>query len=149
MNNQELTALREQLTKQQKFNSNAREAIDKLLEEAGYTQESSCRNLLACMNFSVPEIKTLPKKPLGLSKEQMLEKYGSVAVSFINYYKYSFHYKAELPDDKTLYATYSGCDEIYKHEVKAGEAITLNELNPTSVIVYRHEGNTPVELYEE
>ena len=49
--NARLIAAAPTLLEQAEHNKRTRDAVDRLLSEAGYQDDSSVRNLLACMNF--------------------------------------------------------------------------------------------------
>lgn len=61
-----------------------------------------------------------------METKEVIELYGDLPLKFSSYYKYSFTYEANAPDGTTVWASYGGCaDDIYRHEVKAGDTITL------------------------
>jgi hypothetical protein len=72
-----------------------------------------------------------------MSREEFYDKYGSVQVAFISYYKFTFTYAATLPDGKQLTVSYGGnSDQIYRHEVSPDRVETVRELQPYSGAVY-------------
>lgn len=72
-----------------------------------------------------------------MTREEFIEKYGSVIVSFESYYKYTFTYKADLEDGKVISVSYGGNgDEIYRHETSRDARITVRDLGPYAGAVY-------------
>jgi hypothetical protein len=65
-----------------------------------------------------------------MNKSEFILKYADVEVKFQSYWKYSFTYSAELPDNTVLYAIYGGGhDEIYRHDVN-NDQIKISSLYP-------------------
>ena len=66
-----------------------------------------------------------------MTREEFYAKYGEVKVKFSNYYKYTFVYRAELPDGKILTCGYGGdSGQIYRYEVSDGVEETIVALQP-------------------
>lgn len=73
-----------------------------------------------------------------MTRQEFYEKYGDVKVKFSSYYKYTFTYKATLPDGKLLTCGYGGnSDDIYRHEVGADCEESVISLQPHEGSVYQ------------
>lgn len=73
-----------------------------------------------------------------MTRAEFYAKYGEVEVTFATYYKFTFIYKATLTDGRILSVGYGGnSDEIYRHEVLAGQAVKVSRLEPYSGDVYK------------
>lgn len=73
-----------------------------------------------------------------MTREEFYLKYGDIKVKFLSYYKYTFMYKAILPDGKILTCMYGGdSDTIYRHEVVIDGEEILRSLHPYSGSVYQ------------
>ena len=83
-----------------------------------------------------------------MTRQEFYEKYGSVKVKFLSYYKYTFTYAATLPDGKRLTCGYGGNgDDIYRHEVDADSEETVSSLKPHEGSVYQ-DGNEVEYFYD-
>ena len=72
-----------------------------------------------------------------MTSKEFFEKYGEVKVKFDHYYKYTFHYVADLPDGSKLTCAYGGdSDDIYRFDVEANKEITVAHLLPYKGLVY-------------
>jgi hypothetical protein len=72
-----------------------------------------------------------------MTREEFYKKYGDVAVSFESYYKYTFSYRASLPDGSALSVGCGGnSDEIYRLEVSKDQQLKVGELQPYTGAVY-------------
>jgi hypothetical protein len=68
---------------------------------------------------------------MKITKKEFIKLYGDVIVKFTSYYKYTFTYKAVLPNGDILLVGYGGAGEdIYKHEVEADCEESLLSLDP-------------------
>jgi hypothetical protein len=84
-----------------------------------------------------------------MNKTDFYAKYGDVKVKFSEYYKYTFTYKAILPNGQILTCCYGGAaDEIYRHEVTDKAEETINILQPYSGAVYK-DGVEVESFYED
>lgn len=64
----------------------------------------------------------------SMTKEQVMETYGDVPLTFVYYYKYTFAFAGEAPDGDMVTMMYGGDrDDIYKYEVKVSKPVTLRE----------------------
>lgn len=73
-----------------------------------------------------------------MTKAEFYEKHGAVEVTFSSYYKFTFTYAAILPDGSRLTCRYGGnAEEIYRHEVVAGNTETVLSLQPFEGAVYK------------
>ena len=73
-----------------------------------------------------------------MTRQEFYEKYGEVIVKYSSYYKYSFTYKATLPDGSLLTCEYGGnSDEIYRFDSCADHELTLEKLEPFAGSVYK------------
>ena len=53
-----------------------------------------------------------------LKYDQFMEMYGDTMMSFVSYYKYTFHFTGKTADGKTINASYGGSSEdIYRYDV--------------------------------
>lgn len=81
-----------------------------------------------------------------MTKEQMLEKYGEVEVSFDSYYKYTFYFTGEH-EGKTIDVSVGGdSDDIYKFNVSRNAKYKIKDL-PTIVYLDVTEGKNFIESY--
>jgi hypothetical protein len=68
---------------------------------------------------------------MEITKDEFMKLYGDVLVRFTSYYKYTFTYKAVLPNGDILRVGYGGAGEdIYRHEVEANCEEYVLSLNP-------------------
>lgn len=82
-------------------------------------------------------MKTLPET----DKDRFLNKYGEVKVKFVEYYKYTFIFTADLGEGKTLSVCVGGnADDIYRQEVGT-TAVSVAELFPYSGGVYKDKNS--------
>jgi hypothetical protein len=66
-----------------------------------------------------------------MTREEFYIKYGEVKVKFYSYYKYTFNYKADLPNGAVLFCSFGGdIDSIYKQEVFPDKLVSVNILAP-------------------
>jgi len=73
-----------------------------------------------------------------MTKEEFMEKYGDVEVTFSYYYKYVFHYTGTLEDGSSIEVEYGGNpDDIYRFEACVGDVETVRGLEPFSGGVYK------------
>ncbi len=83
-----------------------------------------------------------------MTRDEFLDKYGDVVVTFSSYYKYTFTFSAELPDGSTLSVGYGGNhDEIYRYELVNNEQTTVGKLWPYQGSVYK-DGNLVEGFYD-
>lgn len=81
-----------------------------------------------------------------LTREQFLDKYGDVEVTFSSYYKFTFTYAATLPNGQRLTVNVGGnSDEIYRFEVTNNEVAMVCRLGPYAGTVY--QGTEEVESF--
>lgn len=74
-----------------------------------------------------------------MTRDEFYEKYGEVLVTFSSYYKYTFTYRAKLPDGQTLTVGYGGqADEIYRFEVVPNVPVKVADLYPYCGSVYNN-----------
>ena len=77
-----------------------------------------------------------------ITRDEFLERYGDVIVTFTKYHKWMFTYEAELPDGKTISVDIGGNpDDIYRDEIKSGESYPISGLWPTCGTVKDKAGN--------
>lgn len=77
---------------------------------------------------------------LKANRDEFLEKYGDVLVTFSSYYKYCFTYRGVMPDGSDLICHKGdSIDSIYRLEVN-NEPISLGELWPNTVEIRNSEG---------
>ena len=81
-------------------------------------------------------------------RPDILEKYGDVVCTFSSYYKYMFTYEGKAEDGATVQLSVGGdSGDIYKHEVNAGDTLTLNnDLDSLSIVTVERDG---AEVYSE
>ena len=73
-----------------------------------------------------------------MTKEEFIEKYGDVEVSFSSYYKFTFTYKAILEDGSTVFVDFgANSEDIYRHEVTSTGVETIKALDPYAGSVYK------------
>ncbi len=72
-----------------------------------------------------------------MTREEFLEKYGKVQVTFSHYYKYTFYYTGEIPDGKITVGYGGDSHEIYRYEVTAGEMRRIEDIYPHTGSVVR------------
>ena len=76
-----------------------------------------------------------------MTKKEFYEKYGDVKVKFSSYWKYTFTYKATLPDGSRLTCGVGGNhDDIYRHDVSVDFEEVVSELEPYMGSVYNSQG---------
>jgi hypothetical protein len=64
--------------------------------------------------------------PETMTRDEVLERYGNLPLTFSSYYKYSFHFSATAPDGAIVGVSIGGCaDDIYRCEINAGDTMTL------------------------
>jgi hypothetical protein len=74
-----------------------------------------------------------------MTREEFLAEYGTVAVEFETYYKYSFTFCGELPSGETLCVDVGGVGEdIYKFRVTAGEKCLVSVLKPNYAAITKN-----------
>jgi hypothetical protein len=72
-----------------------------------------------------------------MTRAEFYAKYGDVKVMFVEYYKYTFLYAATLSDQRRITVSYGGNgDDIYEHDVTAGQFVKVGQLCPYSGEVY-------------
>jgi hypothetical protein len=72
-----------------------------------------------------------------MTRAEFYAKYGDIKVKFSSYYKYTFTYRAALPDGKTLTCDYGGNnDQIYRHTAVPDAEETVSNLQPYAGIIY-------------
>lgn len=83
-----------------------------------------------------------------LTRQEFLEKYGDVEVTFFSYYKYTFTFTGETPDGHEISVGYGGhSDDIYRYEVFSGETGTVSSIDPYQGSVYK-DGTLIDEFYD-
>lgn len=81
-----------------------------------------------------------------MTKEQMLEMYGTVPLKFMSYYKYSFSFSGVAADGAKIYASIGGnADDIYRLEVDHDDPITIKADDPYCISIRKDD----VEIYSE
>lgn len=81
-----------------------------------------------------------------MTREEFYAKYGEVEVVFTSYYKFTFYYGADLPDNRRVGVCYGGNgDDIYLHGVDVGVPIKIKDLEPYGGYVY--DGPREVESF--
>lgn len=75
-------------------------------------------------------------------KDEILEKYGDVKLSFDFYYKYKFTFKGKAENGfKVVAVLGGGSNTIYKERVNAEDTLTLSDDRPWySVSIYDESG---------
>jgi hypothetical protein len=74
-----------------------------------------------------------------MTRTEFYEKYGEVLVTFSSYYKYTFTYRAELPDGQALTVGYGGqADEIYRFDVAPNVPVKVIDLYPYCGSIYKN-----------
>ena len=66
---------------------------------------------------------------MKLNYNTFLEKYGSVEVKFVSYYKYSFTFAGEYDGKRVLVSIGGSADDIYKLSVTADEIYEVQQLD--------------------
>ena len=67
----------------------------------------------------------------NISKQDFLDKYGDIEVTFSSYYKYSFTFKGTTDAGEELYVSIGGdSDEIYRMEIMADDPESVRSLDP-------------------
>lgn len=83
-----------------------------------------------------------------MTHTEFYEKYGEVLVTFSSYYKYTFTYRAELPDGQTLTVGCGGnADGIYRFKVVPNLPVKVINLLPYRGGVYK-DGNEIEGFYD-
>lgn len=83
------------------------------------------------------------------SKVEFIEKYGSVLVKFISYYKYSFTFSGELADGGFVFVKVGGDpNDIYKMSVNADAEQTVSSLDIYSGTAYDQSGVEVESFYD-
>jgi hypothetical protein len=78
-------------------------------------------------------------KPITLTEEGLLEKYGEIEVKFIYYYKYTFTFIGDF-EGKTIQVSVGGSgDDIYRFEVEAEKQYKVKDLGVTSAGITENE----------
>jgi hypothetical protein len=73
-----------------------------------------------------------------MSKSEFLIKYGDVKVIFSSYYKYTFSFRADLEDGKTISVQVGGnADDIYREGVDANVETKISDLCPYGGSVFK------------
>jgi len=68
---------------------------------------------------------------MEITKNEFMKLYGDVIVKFTSYYKFTFTYKAVLPNGDILLVGYGGAaEDIYKYEVEADCEESVLSLDP-------------------
>jgi hypothetical protein len=76
-----------------------------------------------------------------LKYDQFMEMYGDTLMSFVSYYKYTFHFIGITADDKTISASYGGSSEdIYRYDVSV-IARPLRQIEPLDATVCDADDN--------
>ena len=86
-----------------------------------------------------------------MTREEMLQKYGDVAVKFSSYYKYTFYYAADLPDGgRILVGVGRNSDDIYRFNVANDESVPIKHLDmePYTVDVFDKDGKRVDDFYD-
>lgn len=83
-----------------------------------------------------------------MTKAEFMSKYGKAEVVFDSYYKYTFSFKGNLPDGKTIIIQVGGdSDDIYKLDVVVGQIEIVEKLHPAAGGIY--DGKTLLEEFNE
>jgi hypothetical protein len=81
-----------------------------------------------------------------LKYDQFMEMYGDTMMSFLSYYKYTFHFNGKTADGKTISASYGGSSEdIYRYGVSV-VPLPLREIEPINASVCDDDYNRIYEL---
>ena len=73
-----------------------------------------------------------------MTKDEFIEKYGDVEVSFSSYYKFTFTYEAILEDGSIVFVDFGATSEaIYRHVVTRTGVETIKALDPYAGTVYK------------
>lgn len=84
-----------------------------------------------------------------ISKDEFMEKYGDVMVTFDHYYKYTFTYAGKNKDGVLVEVSWGGnADDIYRCSVSAGNEESVESLYPYDGTAYK-DGEAIEEFYEE
>ena len=66
-----------------------------------------------------------------MTREEFIEKYGNVMVTFSSYYKFTFNFVGTAEDGTPVSVSMGGdADEIYRETVVAGDEISVAVLEP-------------------
>ena len=75
-----------------------------------------------------------------MTKDEFIEAFGEIEVTFSHYYKYTFSYTADLPDGSKLSVSLGGnADDIYREEVSNNHKSSVSALSPYTGSVYKDE----------
>lgn len=76
-----------------------------------------------------------------MTRNEFIEKYGEVEVTFSSYYKFSFHFKGEAENGDVIKVSVGGnSDDIYKFDVTADNPVTIASLDPYMGMVFGTNG---------
>lgn len=81
-----------------------------------------------------------------MTSSEFFSKYGDESVTFAEYYKYTFYFRATLSDGRMLVVGYGGdSDQIYRFSVKAVDSVKVSDLMPCMGSIY--DGDREVESF--
>jgi hypothetical protein len=84
-----------------------------------------------------------------MTRDEFVDKYGHVQVTFTDFFKHTFNYRADLDDGSVLIAHYGGSVEsLWGHEVGAGVKEALYSLAPYAAEVINSKGEEFEHFYE-
>ena len=77
---------------------------------------------------------------MEITRKEFNELYGNVEVVFNSYYKYTFEFRGQTDDFKTVSISFGGCaDDIYKEQIEAGEKVKVKDIEGTYATVYEDD----------
>lgn len=83
-----------------------------------------------------------------MTREEFIEKYSDIKVSFLEYYKYVFTYEGTLPSGMTIRIQRGGnSDDIYRYSVAVGVWERVADLYPVAGHIYN--GSSLVEGFDD
>jgi hypothetical protein len=76
-----------------------------------------------------------------LKYDQFMEMYGDTLMSFVSYYKYTFHFIGKTDDGKTISTSYGdSADGIYRYNVSV-IPVPLRQIEPLTATVCDDDDN--------
>ena len=84
-----------------------------------------------------------------MTRDEFIEKYGDVVVTFSHYYKYTFTFKTVLPNGMILSVGYGGDHhDIYRYDLVNNEQIRVEDVYPYVGSVYEDGGKVLESFYD-
>ena len=77
---------------------------------------------------------------MEITRKEFNELYGDVEVKFNSYYKYTFEFRGQTDDFKTVSISFGGgADDIYKEQIEAGEKVKVKDIEGMYATVYEDD----------